>query len=181
MGSLENRRIAVLAEDIYEDLEAWYPILRFREAGVEVDVIAPLREHVYRSKHGYPLKSDRAVEDVSTHEYDGVFIPGGYAPDKMRRYADLVQFVRDIFLEGKLVASICHGPWVMAEADIVRGKNFTSVGAIKTDLINAGGTFLDEEVVVDGNLITSRTPPDLPAQMRACLEFLSNQPARSGS
>jgi protease I len=104
--------------------------------------------------------------------YAGVYIPGGYAPDKMRRNAAMVQFVRDLFMEGKLVASICHGPWMLAEADVVRGRAITCVSAIRTDLENAGATYRNEEVVIDGNLITSRTPPDLPAQMRACLAFL---------
>lgn len=165
-------RIAVLAEDIYEDLEAWYPILRLREAGFEVCVVGPERGRTYTSKHGYPLKSDRAIDEVSSADFDGVVVPGGYAPDKMRRNPGLVRLVREIFDQGKLVASICHGPWMFCEADILRGRRFTCVKAIKTDCVNAGGTFEDAEVVVDGNLITSRTPPDLPAMMRACLEFL---------
>lgn len=165
-------RIAVLAENIYEDLEAWYPILRFREAGCEVVIIGPEAGVTYKSKHGYPLKSDMAMAKAKAADFDGVVIPGGYAPDKMRRYPAMVQFVRDIHAAGKLVTSICHGPWLMAEADIVRGRKITCVSAIKTDLINAGATYVDAEVVVDGNLVTSRTPPDLPAMMRECLRFL---------
>lgn len=166
------KRIAVLAENIYEDLEAWYPILRLREAGHEVVVVGPKAGVVYTSKHGYPLKSDKAISQVKAAQFDGVIIPGGYAPDKMRRDAKMVKFVRDIFDAGKVVASICHGPWMMCEADILRERHFTSVSAIKTDCINAGGIYLDAEVVVDENLITSRTPPDLPAMMRAVLAFL---------
>lgn len=165
-------RVAVLAENIYEDLEAWYPILRLREAGVEVVVVGPKAGTTYTSKHGYPLKSDIASADAKAKDFDGIVIPGGYAPDKMRRDAKMVKLVRDIFDRGGLVASICHGPWVMCEADILRGRKFTCVGAIKTDCINAGGTFVDAEVVVDGNLVTSRTPPDLPAMMKACLRVL---------
>lgn len=168
----KQKHIAVLAENIYEDLEAWYPILRFREAGVKVTIIGPEKGVTYSSKHGYALVSDMAIADAKAKDFDGVVIPGGYAPDKMRRNAKMVKFVRDLFDAGKLVTSICHGPWLMCEADILRGRNFTSVGAIKTDCINAGGKYFDQEVVVDGNLVTSRTPPDLPAMMRECLGFL---------
>ena len=165
-------RIAVLAENFYEDLEAWYPILRLREAGVEVVVVGPEAGVTYSSKHGYALTSDIASKDAKPAKFDGVIIPGGYAPDKMRRDKAMVKLVADLNKAGKLVASICHGPWLMCEADVLRGKRFTSVGAIKTDCINAGGKYEDKEVVVDGNLITSRTPPDLPAMMREVLKFL---------
>lgn len=172
--------IACLIENIYEDLEAWYPILRFREAGYEVHIIGPEKNVVYTSKHGYAAKSTHAIADVKASDYLGVVVPGGYAPDKMRRNAAMVQFVKDLNAKGRLLTSICHGPWMFCEADVLRGKNFTCVGAIKTDCVNAGGTFHDAEVVVDGNLITSRTPPDLPAMMKACLEFLA-KPAEDHS
>lgn len=168
-----RKRIAVLAEHIYEDLEAWYPILRLREAGHEVVVLGPEKGVTYASKHGYPLVSDESIGKARAAKFDGVIIPGGYAPDKMRRNAAMVQFVRDLFDAGKLVASICHGPWMFAEADIARGKKFTCVSAIKTDVINAGGVYVNAEVVVDGNMVSSRTPPDLPAMMRECLAFLA--------
>ncbi len=164
--------VAVLAENIYEDLEAWYPILRLREAGVKVTVVGPKKGEVYASKHGYALKADMASSAAKASMFDGIVIPGGYAPDKMRRDAKMVKLVRDIFLKGGLVASICHGPWVMCEADILRGRKFTCVGAIRTDCVNAGGTFVDKSAVVDGNLVTSRTPPDLPDMMKACLKVL---------
>lgn len=167
--------VAVLAENIYEDLEAWYPILRLREAGVKVTIIGPEKGVTYTSKHGYPLKSEMGIKSARAARFDGVVIPGGYAPDKMRRDKAMVTFVQDIHKKGGLVASICHGPWLMAEADILRGRKVTCVTAIKTDLVNAGATYQNKEVVIDGNLITSRTPPDLPAMMRACLEFLGAQ------
>lgn len=170
--SSPSKRVAVLAENIYEDLEAWYPILRLREAGIEVVVVGPEKGVTYTSKHGYPLTSDAGIKDVKASQFDGVIVPGGYAPDKMRRNAAMVKLVADIFKAGKVVASICHGPWMLAEADIMRGKRFTSVSAIKTDIINAGGKYEDAEVVVDGNLVTSRTPPDLPAMMKAVLAVL---------
>jgi protease I len=167
--------IAVLIEDLYEDLEALYPLYRLREAGYDVKVIGPKAGTTYKSKHGYPLVSDLAIDGVKASQYGGVVVPGGYAPDKLRRNKKIVQFVRDLAKVGKAVVSICHGPWVLAEADIVRGKQITCVSAIKTDLINAGARYLDREVVVDGNLITSRTPPDLPALMKATLEFLETR------
>lgn len=167
-----QKRVAVLAENMYEDLEAWYPILRLREAGCEVTVVGPEKGVVYTSKHGYPLKSDKGAADVKASDFDGVIVPGGFAPDKIRRNDKLVGLVRDIFNNGGLVASICHGPWVLAEADIVRGKNLTCVRAIRTDMVNAGGIHHDKEVVVDGNLVTSRVPDDLPVMMRECLRVL---------
>ncbi len=162
-----------MIENIYEDLEAWYPILRFREAGFTVDIIGPEKGVVYASKHGYAALSTHSINNVKAIEYVGVVIPGGYAPDKMRRNAKMVRFVREMNAAGKLITSICHGPWLMCEADVLRDRAFTSVSAIKTDCINAGGRYFDQEVVVDGNLITSRTPPDLPAMLKACLEFLA--------
>ncbi len=164
--------VAVLAENIYEDLEAWYPILRLREAGVKVTVVGPAKGATYTSKHGYPLTADASMKSARAAQFDGVIIPGGYAPDKMRRHKEMVTLVRAIHGKGGLVASICHGPWLMAEADIVRGRKLTCVSAIKTDMVNAGATYQNKEVVVDGNLITSRTPPDLPAMMKAVLAFL---------
>ena len=164
--------VAVLAADIFEDLEAWYPILRLREAGVNVTVVGAKKGEEYTGKHGLKLKADIASSTARASSFDGVFIPGGYAPDKMRRDAKMVKLVRDIFNKGGLVASICHGPWVLCEADVLRGKNFTSVGAVKTDCVNAGGKFHNKPVIVDGNLITSRVPGDLPEMMPEVLKFL---------
>ena len=169
---LTGRRVAILAEDIYEDLELLYPLYRLREAGAEVTVVGP-RATTYTSKHGYPVEASRASGDVSAGDFDAVIVPGGYAPDKMRRDPKLVNLVRGAFDQGKVVAAICHAGWVLAEADVCRGKTLTSVGAIRTDLVNAGATWVDREVVQDGNLITSRTPEDLPAFCRTIIEVMS--------
>jgi protease I len=177
MPENQTKRIAVLAENIYEDLEAWYPIMRLREAGHRVVVVGPESDTVYESKHGYPLRSDLAARDAKASKFDGIVIPGGYAPDKMRRDAKMVKLVRDIFHAGGITVSICHGPWMLCEADVLRGRRFTCVSAVRTDCENAGGKFEDAEVVVDGNLITSRTPPDLPAMMRETLRALEGLPA----
>ncbi len=169
------KHIAVLVENIYEDLEAWYPILRLREAGVKVTIVGPEKGVTYTSKHGYPVVSDMAAAKAKASMFDGVIVPGGYAPDKMRRNAHMVKLVKDIDAKGGLIASICHGPWLLCESDVLQGRHFTCVSAIKTDCINAGGVYSDHEVVVDKNLITSRTPPDLPAMMRECLKFLGTE------
>lgn len=171
--SLEQKKIAVLAEDKYENLEAWYPILRLREAGVEVDIIG--RDagcEVCKSKEGYPLKVDFKAREIDPADYDGVIVPGGYAPDRLRRCQNVLKLVKYQAENNGLVAAICHAGWVLASANILKGKTVTSTSAIRDDLVNAGAHWTDEEVVIDGNFITSRHPGDLPAFMKAILEFL---------
>jgi len=170
--SLEGKRVAVLAEEMYQELELWYPLLRLREAGAEVKVIGTGSAETYGSKHGYPVTVDASADEVSADDFDAVIIPGGYAPDRMRRYPALVNFVREMNAQGKVVAAICHAGWVLVSADILKGRRATCFFAIKDDLVNAGATYLDQEVVVDGNLITSRTPDDLPAFCRAIIAAL---------
>lgn len=165
----EQKRYAVLVEDHYEDQELWYPVRRLTEAGAEVTLVGPEAGATYKSKHGYPATSDKAADDVTADEFDGVVIPGGYAPDRMRRHNSMVRLVRELFDAGKTVAAICHAGWMLCSADVLKGKSATSVSAIKDDMVNAGADWSDQEVVVDGNLITSRTPEDLPAFMKAIL------------
>jgi protease I len=174
---LSGKRVAILAEDVYEDLELLYPLYRLREAGAEVVVVGP-EAKTYTSKHGYPVTADRASADVNATSFDAVIVPGGYAPDKMRRDPHLVDLVRSACDEDKVVAAICHAGWMLAEADVCRGRTLTSVSAIKTDLINAGASWVDREVVQDGNLITSRTPADLPAFCRAIIEAMAGSQRR---
>lgn len=170
---LKGTRIAVLAEEIYEDLELWYPVLRLREAGAEVKIVGPRAGEVYKSKHGYPAKADVGMDEADPADFAAIVIPGGYAPDRMRRHPAMLNFVRAMHEAGKPVAFICHAGWVPISAGIVRGRTVTSVSAIKDDLINAGAHWVDEEVVIDGNLVTSRTPPDLPAFCRELIKLLS--------
>lgn len=165
-------RVAMLVDDLYEDLELWYPVMRLREAGIDVVIVGAQKGKEYTSKHGYPAVAEAGIGSVKAARLAGVIVPGGYAPDKIRRNKEMVKLVADVNKKGGLVASICHGPWVLAEADVVKGKKFTCVSAIKTDIINAGGKYRNREVVVDGNLVTSRTPPDLPAMMKEVLKFL---------
>ncbi|MCH5377000.1 MAG: type 1 glutamine amidotransferase [Planctomycetes bacterium] len=167
--SLDNQSFAVLVEDMYEDQELWYPVQRLREAGAEVVLVGPQANTTYQSKHGYPAKSDKASTDVSADQFAGVIIPGGYAPDRMRRHESMVQLVRQANQAGKLVAAICHGGWMLCSADIVRGRTVTSFFAIRDDLVHAGANWVDREVVRDGNLVTSRTPDDLPAFLRTII------------
>jgi protease I len=170
---LDGRRIAMLAEDQYEDLELWYPLLRMQEAGAEVSVIGMPGVEAYRSKHGYPVKVDVCIDEVSAADFDAVIVPGGYAPDRIRRHEPILALVRDIFQRGGVVAMICHAGWVPISAGIVDGKTVTSVSAIRDDLQNAGAHWVDEEVVQDGNLISSRSPRDLPAFCRTIIAALS--------
>jgi protease I len=170
---LKGKRVAILAENMYQELELWYPLLRLREAGAETFVVGTGSAATYTSKHGYPVQVDVVADQVSAGDVDAVVVPGGYAPDLMRRYPAMVKLVRDAFAQGKIVAAICHAGWMLASAGVLRGKQATCFFAIKDDLVNAGATYVDAEVVRDGNLITSRTPMDLPAFCRAIVEALS--------
>jgi protease I len=166
---LEGTRIAVLAENDYQELELWYSVLRMREAGAEVSVVGMPGVEAYHSKHGYPVRVEVSADIVSADGFDGVIIPGGYAPDRMRRHQPMLDLVRGVFERGGIVAFICHAGWVPISAGIVSGKLLTSASAIKDDLINAGGRWVDQEVVQDGHLISSRGPNDLPAFCRAII------------
>lgn len=163
------KKIAVLVEDLYQDLEVWYPYLRLKEEGFKVYAVGTGRSKVYKSKHGYEMLQERSVREISEKDFHAVVIPGGYAPDILRRYAEVNNFVRKMFEAKKVVASICHGAWVLASAGVLKGRSATCFSAIKDDVINAGAKYVDREVVVDGNLITSRKPEDLPAFMNAVI------------
>lgn len=170
--SLSGKTILFFAGPLYEDLELWYPKIRLEEEGAGT-VVAGTGERTYQGKRGYPLTVDTSVDDITADHFDGLVIPGGYAPDVMRRSATLLRLTREIFEAGKPVAFICHAGWVPISAGIVRGRRGTSVGAIKDDLVNAGLIWEDSAVVVDGNLISSRTPADLPQFMPALIAALA--------
>jgi protease I len=171
---LTGKRVAILAEELYEDLELWYPALRLREAGAEVKVIGSGSATTYHSKYGYAVTQDAAAADVSADDFDALVVPGGYAPDRLRRYPAVLDLVREVFEAGKVVAMICHAAWVPISAGILKGRTATCFPAIKDDLINAGATYVDQEVVVDGNLVSSRRPADLPAFCRAIIAGLKD-------
>jgi protease I len=172
---LEGKRIAVLAEDLYQDLELWYPVLRMREAGAEVVIVGTGSAETYTGKYGYPVTVDTSADKVPSADFDGLIVPGGYAPDRLRRYPAVNSLAREMFLEGRVVAAICHGPWVLVSADVLRGRTVTCFSGIKDDVINAGANYVDEEWVRDGNLITSRQPDDLPAFCREVIAALEAQ------
>ena len=170
---LSNKRVAILAEDTYQELELWYPLLRLREAGASVVVVGRAKDKIHTSKLGYEAKADIAASDVNANDYDAIIIPGGYAPDLMRRNPSMVKLVKDAYHQGKIVAAICHAGWMLASADIVRAKHLTSFYSIKDDMVNAGAIWVDEPVVRDGTIITSRIPQDLPFFCKEIISALS--------
>jgi protease I len=180
MAALQGKQVAIFVDKDYEDMELQYPKYRLLEAGAIV-VIAGLEANVtYPGKHGYPQTSEATVDALDPNDFDALVVPGGWMPDKLRRYDSVKNFTRSIHEAGKCVASICHGPWIDISAGIVQGATYTSTPAIKDDLINAGATWVDEPVVVDGNHVSSRRPDDLPQFMDAMLQVMgvaARQPA----
>jgi protease I len=173
---LRGKRIAVLVDNAYQEMEVWYPYFRFKEAGAECVLVGAEAGKTYLSKLGYPAKAEKSYDHISAAEFDGVVVPGGFAPDHIRRYPKATQFVYDLDAQGKLVASICHGLWVLCSAKMLRGRRATCFCAIKDDVINAGALYEDSEVVVDRNLVTSRKPEDLPAFCREAMNILVETP-----
>lgn len=170
-----GKKVLILLDNIYQEMEVWYPLYRLREAGVQVVTVGAKAGETYTSKLGYPCVSDKSYDQVSASDFDGVVVPGGYAPDHIRRHVKANQLVADLDKQGKLVAAICHAGWVLCSAGILKGRKATSFFAIKDDMVNAGAVWSDAEVVVDRNLVTSRKPDDLPAFCRASLEVLNAQ------
>jgi protease I len=165
------KTVAILVEEQYQEMEVWYPAYRLREAGVKT-VFVGTGKPEYKSKVGYPVKAEVDAKEVKPADFDGIVVPGGFAPDFLRRVEAVNALVAEIDRAGKPVGAICHALWVCASAKILRGRKATSFFAIKDDVVNAGATWVDEEVVVDRNLVTSRKPDDLPAFMREFLKLL---------
>ena len=172
---ISDQRFLVFVDDVYEDLELWYPKLRLLEAGAHVTVAGPEIEHVYHGKHGYPCKSDAAIRDMEAADFDGVVLPGGFMPDKLRRDAAVLDLVRSFAESGKLVAAICHGGWIAISAGVYRGVRVTGSLGIKDDLVNAGAVWEDAPVVVDRNFVSSRKPDDLPDFCRGIFKVIAAQ------
>ena len=164
--------VLVLVGPEYEDLEVWYPKLRLEEAGYDVK-LAGLGERTYLGKHGYPCTVDGHVADFPSDSLSGVLAPGGWAPDKLRRDEHVLRLVREVHEAGRLVATICHGPWILISAGIVRGRILTGSRGIRDDLVNAGAEWRDEPVVVDGNIVSARVPKDLPEFGVAMVDVLA--------
>ena len=173
---LEGKKIAILVDTAYQEMEVWYPYYRFQEAGADCVFVGAEAGKVYPSKVGYPVTAELSYDQLRADDFDGVVVPGGYAPDHIRRHAKANQFVKNMDAQGKLVASICHGGWVLCSAGILKGRRATCFFAIKDDVINAGAEYEDAEVVVDRNLVTSRKPEDLPVFCRASISVLVELP-----
>ena len=167
------KKIAILIEDLFNERELIYPCYRLLEEGYEVHLVGPKKDAVYTSKSGLTEKSTHASNEIRAEDYDGVVIPGGFSPDFMRRTRATVDFVREMDKLNKPVAAICHGGWMLASACNLKGKKVTSFFSIKDDMVHAGAEYVDEEVVVSGNIITSRNPNDLPVFLKTIIEKLN--------
>ncbi|MEM9368878.1 MAG: type 1 glutamine amidotransferase domain-containing protein [Planctomycetota bacterium] len=170
---LNGCRVLAFTGEIYEDLELWYPKYRLIEAGCEVVVAGPEANQDYNGKNGYPCTSDVAIADCEAEQFDGLLVPGGFMPDKLRRDAKVLELVRDFDAAKKPIAAVCHGGWIPISAQVYRGVRVTGSPGIKDDLINAGGLYEDAEVVVDGHHVSSRRPDDLPAFCREFIKLLA--------
>ena len=169
------KKIAMLVGNDFEDMEVMYPLYRLIEAGFAVDVIGEDPAGTkYLGKHGYPVASNLEMSKAKSSAYAGLVAPGGWAPDRLRRNPKVLKLVSDIDRQGGVIASICHGPWILISAGIVKGKKMTSTPALRDDLVNAGAQWSDREVLVDGRMVTSRKPDDLPAFMKAMLKLLGD-------
>jgi protease I len=166
------RKILIMVDEGFEDSEFIYPYYRFREEGYTVEVVAPKGKKTYMGKHGVPALSDLSPEEVNIEDYDALVIPGGWAPDRMRINGEMVRIVREAYEKGKVIAAICHGPQMLIEADILRGRRATCWKSVRADLKNAGAVFIDAPVVVDGKIVTSRFPDDLPHFCRETINLL---------
>lgn len=169
---LKGKKVLSFIHSDFEDLEFWYPVLRLREEGIEVDVAGENADETYKGKYGVLAKSNLNFEQVKPKEYDGLLVPGGWAPDKLRRFPEVIDIVKKFNIEKKPIGHICHGGWVLISADIVKGKTVTSTVAIKDDLQNAGAKWVDKDVVVDENIVSSRKPMDLPVYMKEYINIL---------
>jgi protease I len=180
MATSPSKTVAMLIENNHNDHEVWYPIYRFQEAGAKVSVVGPAAQR-YVSKLAYPIDADSSADAAKDQLFDVLIIPGGYAPDLMRLCPEMLAMVRNHVLKGKVVAAICHGSWLLASANVIKNRRVTGALSIKDDLQNAGGRFEDAEVVVDGTIVTSRKPSDLPAFCREILRLLLAEPLKASA
>ncbi|KMJ56520.1 glutamine amidotransferase [Bacillus sp. LL01] len=170
---LQNKKIIQIVSNDFEDLELWYPVLRLREEGATVDIVGEKADEKYIGKYGVPIVSEYAFEEINPNDYDAILVPGGWSPDLLRRFDSVLNMVRVMNEQKKPIGQICHAGWVLISANILQGKKVTSTPGIKDDMTNAGATWVDEAVVVDGNIVSSRRPPDLPDYMREFIEVLA--------
>lgn len=169
---MKKKRVAVLIEEQYQEIEVWAPYYRLKEEGHQAVLVGQEKGKIYKGKFGYPAQVEADYAQVSASNLDGIIIPGGFAPDFMRRYPEPAHLTAEMFKAGKMTAAICHGAWILCSADVIRGRRATCFYAIADDIKNAGAEYVDAEVAVDGNLITSRRPEDIPAFCAAIIKFL---------
>lgn len=169
---LRGARVLTFVDDIYEDLELWYPKLRLEEEGATVVIAGPVRGATYAGKHGYPCVADASFDEVAEPDFDALAIPGGFMPDKLRRDRRVLDLTRAFHESRKPIAMICHAGWIPISAKILKGVRATSTPGIRDDMENAGVEWIDAPVVVDGHFVSARRPPDLPDYMRAFVELL---------
>ncbi|MFY4775670.1 type 1 glutamine amidotransferase domain-containing protein [Metabacillus sp. RGM 3146] len=172
---LEGKKVIQLVSGEFEDLELWYPVLRLREEGAEVHLAGEKTDETYVGKYGVPAKSDLSFSEIDPSEYDAILVPGGWSPDKLRRYPEVLDMVRHMHEHQKPIGQICHAGWVLISAGILDGVNVTSTPGIKDDMTNAGAIWHDEAVVRDGHIISSRRPPDLPEYGKAFADALAEK------
>lgn len=172
---LENKRILTIVSADYDDLELWYPIIRLREAGAIVDIAAEVAQKDYRGKYGLSVTSTLSFDDVTIESYDALLIPGGWAPDYLRRIDKVLEFVKYMDAHSKVIGIICHAGWVLSSADILKGRTVTSTPGIKHDMMHAGATWVNEAAVADGNLISGRRPPDLHEYLPLLIDAIKKQ------
>ena len=166
-------RVASLVHHDFEDLEFWYPTLRLREAGLEVDILGERAGEVYRGKYGVPAEATQDFAACNPDDYDVLLVPGGWAPDKLRRFPAVLDLVRSMDRRERVIGQICHAGWVLVSAGILNGRTVTSTPGIRDDMVNAGATWVDEAVVTDGHLVSSRRPPDIPAYAAALMDAVA--------
>lgn len=178
MQSLENMRVLSLVHDDFEDLELWYPILRLREAGVTVVLAGERSGQTYHGKYGVPAHADMTFFEAKSEQFDGLLVPGGWAPDKLRRFAPVIRLTQEMDRAGKPIGQICHAGWVLISAKLLKGRTVTSTPGIRDDMENAGAIWVDEPAIADGHLVSAQRPPDLPAYMALYLQALAEYQQR---
>ncbi|MFC0559942.1 type 1 glutamine amidotransferase domain-containing protein [Halalkalibacter alkalisediminis] len=171
---LQDKKVMAIVDEEFEDLELWYPIMRLQEEGATVHLVGAEKGKTYIGKYGVPATTDLAFKDIKSENYDGILVPGGWAPDKLRRYSEVLQFVKEMDHDKKPIGQICHAGWVLISAKVLNGRRVTSTPGIRDDMENAGAKWLDEAVVVDGHIISSRRPPDLPPYAKAFADALAD-------
>jgi protease I len=173
---VSDARVVVLTANLYQEIEFWYPVLRFKDLGARVTIASMKTGETYGSKLGYPVQADVAVDDIDPAQFDVLVIPGGLAPEALRTSAGTLDLVRKAFEQDKVVAAICHAPWVLVSAGVIQGRRVTCVGPVRDDVINGGGNYVDQSIVVDGHLVTGQLPNDVPPFCQEIIKLIESLP-----